>query len=257
MYIPDNAVKVNKKPFGTNDNNIWIVRDQKKQPLVDLLAIDPSKGETCPNDYVQLDTMLQKWFICVKRRSAAVAEGDQDGQVVTAALRHRVPALDHPDHDLDDRGLAALCFPRGIIITTSPQPEAYMSFVITRPDGSEVYATSLTIYEKVPLKMLEFDTNFKDLCKQAQSAAALTQQQYQSRAGTDIGGYHLYFPTSLTILSRWPFYSSFRSILSELSRLSTRVKIEPYLRTLLLQTQLPRPGLRTVSLFFKSTSGCF
>lgn len=146
------------------------------------------------------------------------------------ALLDRFPREDHRGVSFPT-GVTYFCFPSGLRIVRKgphevPLPTSY-TFCSTSDRGIYILGTTLTLWDPFPVALLE------GLSPNVSEKGQGSKKQY-------------YAPKCLVLLSRWPFLSQFRSLLTDIYRLSLTQRPEPLERIighLLRAVPLPPAGL--------------
>ena len=142
--------------------------------------------------------------------------------------------------------LPMFCFPYGLrlhVTTDSMPPESYsFTIVLTDTSGRQRYGTCFVFYEEMSMRSLA-----SAIKRGGQQIPSWVYERTSSKANELRS--HIYAPTCLCILSRWPFHDAFKSCLSHLHRISKRstpTPIERYIKRLLYETPVPPKGTTQV-----------
>jgi hypothetical protein len=108
-------------------------------------------------------------------------------------LLDRYPLVDHPDRPFPD-AVAQFCFPTGVALRFEMDLPSFFTFVLTDTKGTELYGACLTFYEPQDIDLSAINV--------------------QTPVGSVVCA-----PKAICLLSRWPFYKTFRKFLFHLYRL--------------------------------------
>lgn len=207
---------------------LYIERDLLKDPVIDVKIIDTKKGETCPAGWTLLDKCLNgdgklskmkkkkpSYFLIYRKAERKV----RDAIAYQAGITDRFPKEDYPDFKCEVDGIAMLCFPRGLILEDEPILPSFLTFVMTQQDGREIHGASLTFYEELNPNCPTIDEH------------------------------PMFVPKAVCILSHWPYYRAFHTVLIQLYRTAmspSPLPIERYLGHLMMDVPTPCRSYETV-----------
>ena len=176
----------------------------------------------------------------------------------------RFPLEDYPDNPLTDM-ITSFCHPKGEIQVSKEfsLPKVHY-FVSTGDKGQKLYGCCLTIYEPIDL----YSSDLSDGNDEILSSSSLSPRSekpnslhhessirasYSLVAEESLNEFEvtideapvLYLPKCICILSKWPYFASFREYLAQLYRLSTTptsLPVERYVMSLCKEIPVPPPG---------------
>ncbi|XP_054631181.1 C-myc promoter-binding protein isoform X2 [Dunckerocampus dactyliophorus] len=191
-------------------------RAPKSQPhtslaVTDVCVIVPGKGETPPHTFCKVDRNLNSsmWgssvYLCYKKSLAKA-----NTIACKAGLLCRYPEEDHESFPLPE-SVPMFCLPMGATIECWPAHTkhalpVFSTFVLTGASGEKVYGAAIQFYEPYSEENL--------------SEHQLSQLGLLSSDLGPGGTRSVYSNKSICLLSRWPFFQSFRSFLTFLYRYS-------------------------------------
>lgn len=227
--------------------------------LTDIKVILDDKGEIAPHTYYKIPRNLNNGFIgsnvyiCYKKSKGS-----------TRALAYKPAVLDYfPRTDyspaMEDfklaQNVAMFCLPMGAVIECWPAKSnlterTFSTFVLTDENGTKFYGSAVTFYEK-------FDKELTD--EQLEGLDLLADKTLNSEGGTveDSNSNNdpaddvvFYKNLSICLISRYPFFNSFKRFLYFLHRIScfsmndrtsVAIPIERYISHLMYEVSFPTP----------------
>ncbi|XP_077400017.1 DENN domain-containing protein 4C isoform X3 [Vanacampus margaritifer] len=213
------------------------VRPQNSLAVTDICVIVTSKGETPPHTFCKVDKNLNcgMWgssvFLCYKKSvSASISI------TYKAGLIFRYPEEDYESFPLSE-SVPLFCLPMGAKIecwapnTRDPLP-VFSTFVLTIGSGEKVYGSAIQFYEPYSVDLLSE--------KQKIHLGLLTSVEKKM-----IPNRHLNANKCICLLSRWPFFESFRKFLMFLYKLSVSgphpLPIEKHISHFMHNVSFPSP----------------
>jgi hypothetical protein len=148
----------------------------------------------------------------------------------------RYPLNDYDKECVIPINFPMFCYSSGWKVRFSAHQPSFHPFVLTLVDGTHVYCAVLTIYEK-------FENNILDSIKLLPNIAVSPSVST------------LYRPTSLCIISHWPFYSQFAQFLVQLNNMTvcgSSVPVERWVQHFVTSVPLPPPG--KISVLYKTSA---
>ncbi|XP_061131161.1 DENN domain-containing protein 4C isoform X2 [Syngnathus typhle] len=188
------------------------VRPQNSLAVTDVCVIVGSKGETPPHTFCRVDKNLNcgMWgssvFLCYKKSVSA-----SNSITYKAGLIFRYPEEDYESLPLSE-SVPLFCLPMGAKIecwapnTRDPLP-VFSTFVLTSGSGEKVYGSAVQFYEPYPANLLSE--------KQQIHLGLLTSVEKKPVPERALNA-----NKCICLLSRWPFFESFRKFLMFLYKLS-------------------------------------
>ncbi|XP_061664130.1 DENN domain-containing protein 4C isoform X2 [Syngnathoides biaculeatus] len=213
------------------------VQPQNSLAVTDICVIVTSKGETPPHTFCKVDKNLNcgMWgssvFLCYKKSVSA-----SNSITYKAGLLFRYPEEDYESFPLSE-SVPLFCLPMGAKIecwapnTLSPLP-VFSTFVLTSSSGEKVYGSAIQFYEPYPAELLSE--------KQKIHLGLLTAVEKKM-----IPNRPLNTNKCICLLSRWPFFESFRKFLMFLYKLSVSgphpLPIEKHISHFMHNVSFPSP----------------
>ncbi|XP_061619894.1 DENN domain-containing protein 4C isoform X3 [Phyllopteryx taeniolatus] len=213
------------------------VQPQNSLAVTDICVIVTSKGETPPHTFCKVDKNLNcgMWgssvFVCYKKSVSA-----SNSITYKAGLLFRYPEEDYESFPLSE-SVPLFCLPMGAKIecwapnTLSPLP-VFSTFVLTSSSGEKVYGSAIQFYEPYPVELLSE--------KQKIHLGLLTTVEKKM-----IPNRPLNTNKCICLLSRWPFFESFRKFLMFLYKLSVSgphpLPIEKHISHFMHNVSFPSP----------------
>ncbi|KAJ8385254.1 hypothetical protein AAFF_G00191310 [Aldrovandia affinis] len=213
------------------------VRPQNSLAVTDICVIITSKGETPPHTFCKVDKNLNcgMWgssvFLCYKKSVSA-----SNSIPYKAGLIFRYPEDDYESFPLSE-SVPLFCLPMGARIecwaanTRYPLP-VFSTFVLTNSSGEKVYGAAIQFYEPYPLELLSE--------KQKIQLGLLTTVEKKLIPNKPVNT-----NKCICLLSRWPFFESFRKFLMFLYKLSVSgphpLPIEKHISHFMHNVSFPSP----------------
>ncbi|XP_075891477.1 DENN domain-containing protein 4C isoform X1 [Nelusetta ayraudi] len=214
-----------------------LVQPQNSLAVTDICVIVTSKGETPPHTFCKVEKNLNcgMWgsnvFLCYKKSVSA-----SNSISYKAGLIFRYPEEDYESFPLSDQ-VPLFCLPMGANIecwapnTRDPLP-VFSTFVLTISSGEKVYGSAIQFYEPYPVELLNE--------KQKIQLGVLTTVEKKM-----IPNRHVNANKCICLLSRWPFFESFRKFLMFLYKLSVSgphpLPIEKHISHFMHNVSFPSP----------------
>ncbi|KAK9524655.1 hypothetical protein VZT92_017027 [Zoarces viviparus] len=188
------------------------VQPQNSLAVTDICVIVTSKGEIPPHTFCKVDKNLNggMWgsnvFLCYKKSVSA-----SNSISYKAGLIFRYPEEDYESFPLSE-SVPLFCLPMGAKIecwapnTPDPLP-VFSTFVLTISSGEKVYGSAIQFYEPHPVDQLSE--------KQKIQLGLLTTVEKKVIPNRPVNS-----NKCICLLSRWPFFESFRKFLMFLYKLS-------------------------------------
>uniref|UniRef100_A0A8C4Z3P9 DENN domain-containing protein 4C n=1 Tax=Gadus morhua TaxID=8049 RepID=A0A8C4Z3P9_GADMO len=188
------------------------VQPQNSLAVTDICVIVTSKGETPPHTFCKVEKNLNcgMWgsnvFLCYKKSVSS-----SNSITYKAGLIFRYPEDDYESFPLSE-SVPLFCLPMGAKIecwapsTKDPLP-VFSTFVLTISTGEKVYGSAIQFYEPYSEELLSE--------KQKIQLGLLTTVEKKP-----VPGRHVTANKCICLLSRWPFFDSFRKFLVFLHQLS-------------------------------------
>ncbi|XP_051922791.1 DENN domain-containing protein 4C isoform X2 [Hippocampus zosterae] len=213
------------------------VQPQNSLAVTDICVIVTSKGETPPHTFCKVDKNLNcgMWgssvFLCYKKSVSA-----SNSITYKAGLIFRYPEEDYESFPLSE-SVPLFCLPMGAKIecwapnTRDPLP-VFSTFVLTIGSGEKVYGSAIQFYEPYPLDLLSE--------KQKIHLGLLTTVEKKTVPNRPLNA-----NKCICLLSRWPFFESFRKFLMFLYKLSVSgphpLPIEKHISHFMHNVSFPSP----------------
>uniref|UniRef100_UPI003AAF386A DENN domain-containing protein 4C isoform X3 n=1 Tax=Centroberyx gerrardi TaxID=166262 RepID=UPI003AAF386A len=213
------------------------VQPQNSLAVTDICVIVTSKGETPPHTFCKVDKNLNcgMWgssvFLCYKKSVSA-----SNSINYKAGLIFRYPEEDYESFPLSE-SVPLFCLPMGAKIecwapnTRDPLP-VFSTFVLTISSGEKVYGAAIQFYEPYPVELLSE--------KQKIQLGLLTTVEKKMIPNRPVNT-----NKCICLLSRWPFFESFRKFLMFLYKLSVSgphpLPIEKHISHFMHNVSFPSP----------------
>ncbi|XP_051570477.1 DENN domain-containing protein 4C-like isoform X3 [Myxocyprinus asiaticus] len=213
------------------------VQLQNSLAVTDICVIITNKGETPPHTFCKVDKNLNcgMWgssvFLCYKKSVSA-----SNSIAYKAGLIFRYPEEDYESFPLSE-SVPLFCLPMGAKIecwapnTRYPLP-VFSTFVLTNSNGEKVYGAGIQFYEPYPVEVL----NEKQKIQLGLLSAVDKKVVPNRTVNTN---------KCICLLSRWPFFESFRKFLMFLYKLSANgvnpLPIEKHISHFMHNVSFPSP----------------
>ncbi|XP_068569583.1 DENN domain-containing protein 4C isoform X2 [Cebidichthys violaceus] len=213
------------------------VQPQNSLAVTDICVIVTSKGEIPPHTFCKVDKNLNggMWgsnvFLCYKKSVSA-----SNSISYKAGLIFRYPEEDYESFPLSE-SVPLFCLPMGAKIecwapnTPDPVP-VFSTFVLTISSGEKVYGSAIQFYEPHPVDQLSE--------KQKIQLGLLTTVEKKVIPNRPVNS-----NKCICLLSRWPFFESFRKFLMFLYNLSVSgphpLPIEKHISHFMHNVSFPSP----------------
>ncbi|KAM4611923.1 DENN domain-containing protein 4C isoform 1-T2 [Polymixia lowei] len=213
------------------------VQPQNSLAVTDICVIITSKGETPPHTFCKVEKNLNcgMWgssvFLCYKKSVSA-----SNSINYKAGLIFRYPEEDYESFPLSE-SVPLFCLPMGAKIecwaphTRDPLP-VFSTFVLTISSGEKVYGAAIQFYEPYPVELLSE--------KQKIQLGLLTTVEKKVIPNRPVNT-----NKCICLLSRWPFFESFRKFLMFLYKLSVSgphpLPIEKHISHFMHNVSFPSP----------------
>nr|XP_020444523.1 DENN domain-containing protein 4C isoform X2 [Monopterus albus] len=213
------------------------VQPQNSLAVTDICVIITSKGETPPHTFCKVDKNLNcgMWgssvFLCYKKSVSA-----SNSISFKAGLIFRYPEEDYDSFPLSE-SVPLFCLPMGAKIecwapnTRDPLP-VFSTFVLTISSGEKVYGSAIQFYEPYPVDLLSE--------KQKIQLGLVTMVEKKMIPNRLVNT-----NKCICLLSRWPFFESFRKFLMFLYKLSVSgphpLPIEKHISHFMHNVSFPSP----------------
>ncbi|XP_044039653.1 DENN domain-containing protein 4C isoform X1 [Siniperca chuatsi] len=213
------------------------VQPQNSLAVTDICVIVTSKGETPPHTFCKVDKNLNcgMWgsnvFLCYKKSVSA-----SNSISYKAGLIFRYPEEDYESFPLSE-SVPLFCLPMGAKIecwapnTRDPLP-VFSTFVLTVSSGEKVYGSAIQFYEPYSVDLLSE--------KQKIQLGLLTTVEKKMIPNRPVNT-----NKCICLLSRWPFFESFRKFLMFLYKLSVSgphpLPIEKHISHFMHNVSFPSP----------------
>ncbi|XP_029026612.1 DENN domain-containing protein 4C isoform X2 [Betta splendens] len=213
------------------------VQPQNSLAVTDICVIVTSKGETPPHTFCKVDKNLNcgMWgsnvFLCYKKSVSA-----SNSISYKAGLIFRYPEEDYESFPLSE-SVPLFCLPMGAKIecwapnTRDPLP-VFSTFVLTISSGEKVYGSAIQFYEPYSVDLLSE--------KQKIQLGLLTTVEKKMIPNRPVNT-----NKCICLLSRWPFFESFRKFLLFLYKLSVSgphpLPIEKHISHFMHNVSFPSP----------------
>ncbi|XP_056156609.1 DENN domain-containing protein 4C [Lampris incognitus] len=213
------------------------VQPQNSLAVTDICVIITSKAETPPHTFCKVDKNLNcgMWgsnvFLCYKKSVSA-----SNSINYKAGLIFRYPEEDYESFPLSE-SVPLFCLPMGAKIecwdpnTRDPLP-VFSTFVLTISTGEKVYGAAIQFYESYPVELLNE--------RQKIQLGLLTTVEKKMIPNRPVNT-----NKCICLLSRWPFFESFRKFLMFLYKLSVSgphpLPIEKHISHFMHNVSFPSP----------------
>uniref|UniRef100_A0A8C9TEZ8 DENN domain containing 4C n=1 Tax=Scleropages formosus TaxID=113540 RepID=A0A8C9TEZ8_SCLFO len=213
------------------------VQPQNSLAVTDVCIIITSKGETPPHTFCKVDKNLNcgMWgssvFLCYKKSVSS-----SNSIAYKAGLIFRYPAEDYESFPLSE-SVPLFCLPMGARIecwapnTRYPLP-VFSTFVLTVSSAEKMYGAAVQFYEPYAVELLSE--------KQKTQLGLLTVVDKRP-----IPNRTVHTNKCICLLSRWPFFQSFRKFLMFLYKLSVSgphpLPIEKHISHFMHNVPFPSP----------------
>ncbi|KAM4564825.1 DENN domain-containing protein 4C isoform 2-T2 [Fundulus diaphanus] len=213
------------------------VQPQNSLAVTDICVIITSKGETPPHTFCKVDRNLNcgMWgssvFLCYKKSVSA-----SNSISYKAGLIFRYPEDDYESFPLSE-SVPLFCLPMGAKIecwapnTRDPLP-VFSTFVLTVSSGEKVYGSAIQFYEPYPVDLLSE--------KQKIQLGLLTPVEKKMIPNRSVNT-----NKCICLLSRWPFFDSFRKFLMFIYKLSVSgphpLPVEKHISHFMHNVSFPSP----------------
>uniref|UniRef100_UPI0037E79AB4 DENN domain-containing protein 4C isoform X2 n=1 Tax=Semicossyphus pulcher TaxID=241346 RepID=UPI0037E79AB4 len=213
------------------------VQPQNSLAVTDICVIVTSKGEIPPHTFCKVDKNLNcgMWgsnvFLCYKKSVSA-----SNSISYKAGLIFRYPEENYESFPLSE-SVPLFCLPMGANIecwapnTRDPLP-VFSTFVLTISSGEKVYGSAIQFYEPYPVDSLNE--------KQKIQLGLLTTVEKKMIPNRPVNA-----NKCICLLSRWPFFESFRKFLMFLYKLSVSgphpLPIEKHISHFMHNVSFPSP----------------
>ncbi|XP_037333926.2 DENN domain-containing protein 4C isoform X2 [Pungitius pungitius] len=213
------------------------VQPQNSLAVTDICVIVTSKGEIPPHTFCKVDKNLNcgMWgsnvFLCYKKSVSA-----SNSISYNAGLIFRYPEEDYESFPLSE-SVPLFCLPMGAKIecwapnTRDPLP-VFSTFVLTISSGEKVYGAAIQFYESHPVDQLSE--------KQKIQLGLLTTVEKKVIPNRPVNS-----NKCICLLSRWPFFESFRKFLMFIYKLSVsgphHLPIEKHIAHFMHNVSFPSP----------------
>ncbi|XP_034019861.1 LOW QUALITY PROTEIN: DENN domain-containing protein 4C [Thalassophryne amazonica] len=214
-----------------------LIQPQNSLAVTDICVIITSKGETPPHTFCKVDKNLNcgMWgsnvFFCYKKSVSS-----SNSISYNAGLIFRYPEDDYESFPLSE-SVPLFCLPMGAKIecwapdTRDPLP-VFSTFVLTISSGEKVYGSAIQFYEPYPVDLLSE--------KQKVQLGLLTTVEKKMITNRPVNT-----NKCICLLSRWPFFESFRKFLMFLYKLSVSgphpLPIEKHISHFMHSVSFPSP----------------
>uniref|UniRef100_A0A1A8J609 DENN/MADD domain containing 4C n=2 Tax=Nothobranchius TaxID=28779 RepID=A0A1A8J609_NOTKU len=213
------------------------VQPQNSLAVTDICVIIASKGETPPHTFCKVEKNLNcgMWgssvFLCYKKSVSA-----SNSISYKAGLIFRYPEEDYESFPLSE-SVPLFCLPMGAKIecwapnTRDPLP-VFSTFVLTISSGEKVYGSAIQFYESYSINLLSE--------KQKIQLGLLTAVEKKVIPNRSVNT-----NKCICLLSRWPFFESFRKFLMFIYKLSVSgphpLPIEKHISHFMHNVSFPSP----------------
>ncbi|XP_069482063.1 DENN domain-containing protein 4C isoform X2 [Ambystoma mexicanum] len=214
-----------------------LIRPQNSLAVTDICVIVASKGETPPHTFCKVEKNLNcgLWgssvFLCYKKSVPA-----SNSIAYKAGLIFRYPEIDYDAFPLSE-SVPLFCLPMGATIecwapqTRYPLP-IFSTFVLTGSTAEKVYGAAIQFYEAYPRNLLTE--------KQQMQLGLLTAVEKKVVTSKTINS-----NKCICLLSRWPFFETFRKFLMFIYKLSVSgphpLPIEKHIAHFMHNVPFPSP----------------
>ncbi|XP_051537842.1 DENN domain-containing protein 4C-like isoform X2 [Myxocyprinus asiaticus] len=213
------------------------VQPQNSLAVTDICVIITNKGETPPHTFCKVDKNLNcgMWgssvFLCYKKSVSA-----SNSIVYKAGLIFRYPEEDYESFPLSV-SVPLFCLPMGAKIecwapnTRYPLP-VFSTFVLTNSNGEKVYGAGIQFFEPYPVEGLSEKQKIQLGLLSAVDKNVIPNRTVNTNK-------------CICLLSRWPFFESFRKFLMFLYKLSANgvnpLPIEKHISHFMHNVSFPSP----------------
>lgn len=213
------------------------VQPQNSLAVTDICVIITNKGETPPHTFCKVNKNLNcgMWgssvFLCYKKSVSA-----SNSITYKAGLIFRYPEEDYESFPLSE-SVPLFCLPMGANIecwapnTRYPLP-VFSTFVLTNSNGEKVYGAGIQFYEPYPLDGLSEKQKI-----QLGLVSTVEKKVIPNRTVNT--------NKCICLLSRWPFFESFKKFLMFLYKLSANgvnpLPIEKHISHFMHNVSFPSP----------------
>uniref|UniRef100_A0A8C1R9E5 DENN/MADD domain containing 4C n=1 Tax=Cyprinus carpio TaxID=7962 RepID=A0A8C1R9E5_CYPCA len=213
------------------------VQPQNSLAVTDICVIITNKGETPPHTFCKVDKNLNcgLWgssvFLCYKKSVSA-----SNSIAYKADLIFRYPEEDYESFPLSE-SVPLFCLPMGAKIecwapnTRYPLP-VFSTFVLTNSNGEKVYGAGIQFYEPYPVDGLSEKQKIQLGLVSTVDKKAIPNRTVNTNK-------------CICLLSRWPFFESFRKFLMFLYKLSANgvnpLPIEKHISHFMHNVSFPSP----------------
>eukprot|EP01083_Nonionella_stella_P026068 71769_1 len=217
-------------------------REAMQPPILDLAFISESDKEHCPVGYEKVNRSVNEGCTFSNFMYLCFLKGADTAFDVRykPVILDRFPLVDHLDLPLRN-AVATFCMPEGLELRKEITMPTYLSFVLTSSDGTRLYGCCVTFYEPIRPELVE---------QRSQELKEELKNAYYYVPLFDTDPSSIYVPKCICLLSRWSYFDSFKTFLTELYRISiapTRLPIERYISNL-WEAPLPRTSRVSVHL---------
>lgn len=228
---------------------------QSQFVVTDIKVILANKGEIPPHTYYKITKNLNKGllgsdvFICYKK-----SQGTAKRLAYKPTVLDYFPRTDYSEEKEDFKlaqNVAMFCLPMGALIECwptkcSPPDRSFSTFVLTDENGTKFYGSAVTFYEKYNKELTEDQLENFDLrsSEQDQEGGTVGDSNSNNDPADDV---LFYKNVSICLISRFPFFNSFKRFLFFLHRMSSTptcahpVPIERYISHLMYEVSFPTP----------------
>ncbi|CDH93122.1 DENN domain type RAB GEF [Caenorhabditis elegans] len=226
---------------------------QSQFVVTDIKVILANKGEIPPHTYYKITKNLNKGlvgsdvFICYKK-----SQGTAKRLAYKPAVLDYFPRSDHSG-EMEDfklaQNVAMFCLPMGALIECwptkcAPPDRSFSTFVLTDENGTKFYGSAVTFYEKYTKQLSEDQLEQLDL---KSDEGGTVEDSGSNNDPADDLQILFYKNVSICLISRFPFFNSFKRFLFFLHRMSSTpscshpVPIERYISHLMYEVSFPTP----------------
>uniref|UniRef100_A0A0K0DIL7 UDENN domain-containing protein n=1 Tax=Angiostrongylus cantonensis TaxID=6313 RepID=A0A0K0DIL7_ANGCA len=231
--------------------------------VTDICVILANKGEIPLHTYYKIPKNLNKGmvgsdvYICYKKSQCSTKRLAYKPTVsifscVTAVLDYFPKAKGDEENPTDFKlaqNISLFCLPMGALIECWPvkcQPpdRVFSTFVLTDENGTKFYGASVSFFEKYAGKLSEEQLDQLDLISsdRLDEAGAVEDNSSNNDPADEMA---FYTNIAICIISRYPFFNSFKRFLYYIHRMSIggihAVPIERYISHLMYEVSFPTP----------------
>ncbi|CAI2349882.1 unnamed protein product [Caenorhabditis sp. 36 PRJEB53466] len=227
---------------------------QSQFVVTDIKVILANKGEIPPHTYYKITKNLNKGlvgsdvFICYKK-----SQGTAKRLAYKPAVLDYFPRSDYSD-EMEDfklaQNVAMFCLPMGALIECwptkcAPPDRSFSTFVLTDENGTKFYGSAVTFYERYKQKLTDEQLDNLDLGIDLDMEGGTVGDSNSTNDPAD--DVLFYKNVSICLISRFPFFNSFKRFLFFLHRMSSTpnlthsVPIERYISHLMYEVSFPTP----------------